>query len=150
MKLDVRPWGSTADGSRVYLYIMENEGGLKVTVSDYGGTVTSVLAPDRDGMRGDVVLGFDTFEEYMASKTYLGCIVGRYANRIAGARFKIDGVEHSVTRNHGAHHLHGGREASTRSSGRRTRPSTPTRPGWSSATAAWTARRATPGTSTLG
>jgi aldose 1-epimerase len=108
MKMDRMPWGSTADGSKAHLYVMENEGGLKVTVSDYGGAVASVLAPDRNGALGEVVLGFDTFEEYLASKAYMGCIVGRYANRIAGARFKIDGVEHSVTRNHGAHHLHGG------------------------------------------
>jgi len=108
MKLDMRPWGFTADGSRAQLYVMESEGGLSATVSDYGGTVTSVLAPDRDGSLGEAVLGFDTIEEYLASKAYMGCIVGRYANRIAGARYKIDGVEHSVTRNHGAHHLHGG------------------------------------------
>ena len=108
MKMDRMPWGSTADGSMAHLYVMENEGGLRVTVSDYGGTVTGVLAPDRDGVLGDVVLGFDAIEEYLASKAYMGCIVGRYANRIVGARFKIDGVEHSVTRNHGAHHLHGG------------------------------------------
>lgn len=108
MKMDRRPWGSTADGSKAHLYVMESEGGLRVKVSDYDGTVTSVLAPDRDCALGDVVLGFDTIEEYMASKAYLGCIVGRHANRIAGARFKLDGVEHSVTRNHGAHHLHGG------------------------------------------
>ena len=108
MKMGSMPWGATADGSRAHLYVMENEGGLKVTVSDYGGTVISVLAPDRDGALGDIVLGFDTIEEYLASKAYMGCIVGRYANRIAGARFKIDGVEHRVTGNHGAHHLHGG------------------------------------------
>ena len=108
MKMDRRPWGSTAEGSRAHLYVMENNGGLRVTVSDYGGTVTSILTQDRDGVLGDVVLGFDAIEEYLASKAYLGCIVGRYANRIAGARFKIDGVEHSVARNHGAHHLHGG------------------------------------------
>jgi aldose 1-epimerase len=108
MKMDSMPWGSTADGSKAHLYVMEGEGGLRVKVSDYGGIVTSVLAPDSDGALGEVVLGFDTIEEYLTSKAYMGCIVGRYANRIAGARFKIDGVEHRVTRNHGAHHLHGG------------------------------------------
>jgi len=108
MKMDIKPWGFTADGSKAHLYVMENEDGLSVTVSDYGGTVTGVLAPDRGGELGDVVLGFDTVEEYMASKAYLGCMVGRYANRIAGSRFKIDGVEHRVTRNDGANHLHGG------------------------------------------
>jgi aldose 1-epimerase len=108
MKIDKMPWGATLDGSMAHLYVMESEGGLRVTVSDYGGTVTSVLAPDRDGALGEVALGFDTIEEYLASNAYMGCVVGRYANRIAGARFDIDGVEHRVTRNHGAHHLHGG------------------------------------------
>jgi len=108
MKLDTRPWGFTPDGSKAHLYSMENDAGLRVTVSDYGGTVTSVLAPDRDGELGEVVLGFDTIKQYLESETYMGCIVGRYANRIAGARFNIDGVEYTVTRNHGAHHLHGG------------------------------------------
>ncbi len=108
MKLDTWPWGFTVDGSEAHLYVMENENGLRVAVSDYGGTVTSVHAPDRDGELGEVVLGFDAVEDYLASKAYMGCVVGRYANRIAGARFSLDGVEHAVTRNHGAHHLHGG------------------------------------------
>jgi len=108
MKLDRLRWGSTMDGSTAHLYSLENDDGLRVTVSDYGGTVTGVLAPDRDGELGDVVLGFDTIQEYMESEAYMGCVVGRYANRIAGARFKLDGVERTVTRNHGAHHLHGG------------------------------------------
>ena len=84
MKMDRMPWGATSDRSRAHLYVMESEGGLRVTVSDYGGTVTGVLAPDRDGALGEVVLGFDTIEEYLASKAYMGCTVGRYANRIAG------------------------------------------------------------------
>jgi len=108
MKMERVYWGSTGDGSKAHLYSLENDDGLRVTVSDYGGTVTSVLAPDSDGEVGEVVLGFDSIEEYLASKAYMGCVVGRYANRIAGARFNLDGVEHAVTRNHGAHHFHGG------------------------------------------
>ncbi|MBN2336518.1 galactose mutarotase, partial [Candidatus Bathyarchaeota archaeon] len=108
MRVESSPWGATGDGLPVNLYTLENEGGVTVKVSDYGCTVTSIISPDRRGEPGDIVLGFSDLDDYLESKFYFGCVVGRYANRIANASFTIDGVEHRVTRNSGRHHLHGG------------------------------------------
>ncbi len=74
----------------------------------YGGTITSLSVPDRDGRMADVVLGHDSLEDYRSDKSYFGAIVGRYANRIAGARFAIDGKSYQLSANAAPNHLHGG------------------------------------------
>lgn len=74
----------------------------------YGGAVRSLTMPDRDGNPVDVVLGFDTLEDYMAQDKYIGALVGRYANRIGGAKFTLNGVEHPLAANDGENSLHGG------------------------------------------
>ncbi|HUS78915.1 MAG TPA: aldose epimerase family protein [Patescibacteria group bacterium] len=101
-------WGETGDGDPVHLYTLANERGIEARISDYGGIVTSLMAPDRDGRLVDVVLGYDSLGEYVEDATYFGCLIGRYANRIALGHFTLDGVEHSVTVNNGRNHLHGG------------------------------------------
>jgi aldose 1-epimerase len=84
---------------------------LKVTLSDYGARIVSVLAPDRDGRREDVVLGYRTLAEYEAdTKQYFGATIGRYANRIANGRFTLQGTVHQVPLNNGPNALHGGPE----------------------------------------
>ena len=83
-------------------------GGLRATVSSYGATLVALEVPDRRGEPGDVVLGFDGPEAYAASRAHVGGIVGRFANRIAGARFVLDGALHVLEANEGRHHLHGG------------------------------------------
>ena len=81
---------------------------MKVSISDLGATLVSWHAPDRTGRLGDILLGHDTPAEYLASTTYMGGLIGRWANRIAGARFTLDGIEYTLDRNEGNNLLHGG------------------------------------------
>lgn len=81
---------------------------MTARVTNYGGIILSLHVPDRNGRLDDVVLGHDTPETYARDTSYLGAIVGRYANRIAGARFELDGVTYRLSANEGRHHLHGG------------------------------------------
>jgi len=102
-------YGKTADGQEVYLYVLENKNGMIVKISNYGGTVTSVLFPDKSGKIEDIVLGYKNFEAYLEKgNPYFGCIVGRYANRIANGKFKLDGAEYKLAVNNGPNTLHGG------------------------------------------
>lgn len=102
-----RPFGEV-DKTKVELYTLANESGAKVSITNYGGTVTSIMVPDREGKMGDVVLGFDTVAGYVEKSPYFGCITGRYANRIAKGKFSIDGREYTVATNNEPNHLHGG------------------------------------------
>jgi len=102
-----KPFGEI-DGKSVELYTLSNESGAKVSITNYGGTVTSIVVPDKDGEMGDVVLGFDSVAEYVEKSPYFGCITGRYANRIANGKFTLDGKDYSVATNNDPNHLHGG------------------------------------------
>ena len=102
-----KPFGEI-DGKSVELYTLSNESGAKVSITNYGGTVTSIVVPDKDGKMGDVVLGFDSVAEYVEKSPYFGCITGRYANRIANGKFTLDGKDYSVATNNDPNHLHGG------------------------------------------
>ncbi|MDB4370420.1 hypothetical protein N9Z23_03910, partial [Akkermansiaceae bacterium] len=102
-----RPFGEV-NGKPVELYTLANESGASVSITNYGGTVTSIVVPDKTGKMGDVVLGFDTVAEYVEKSPYFGCITGRYANRIAKGRFTLDGKEYTVATNNDPNHLHGG------------------------------------------
>jgi aldose 1-epimerase len=88
-------------------YTLRN-GCTEVDVSPYGGAIVSVRVPDREGRAGDVVLGFDRLAEYVEDRAYFGALIGRYANRIGGARFRLDGREYVLPANDGGNHLHGG------------------------------------------
>ncbi|HYW32249.1 MAG TPA: aldose epimerase family protein [Gemmatimonas sp.] len=101
-------FGTHPTGADVHAYLLQNEHGMRVRVLGYGGIVQSLHVPDRDGAPADVVLGFDTLEEYLANPFYFGALIGRNGNRIAGGRFTIDAREYRLTQNDGAHHLHGG------------------------------------------
>jgi aldose 1-epimerase len=92
----------------VYLYTFSNKNGVKVKITNYGGIVTSILVPDRNGNYDDVVLGYDHLQGYLNETPYFGCIVGRYANRIAKGKFTLDGDEYSLAINNGENSLHGG------------------------------------------
>jgi aldose 1-epimerase len=105
---ECRPFGITADADPVGLITLRSTSGLELDVTTYGGIVTRLLAPDRNGQLADVVLGHDTLEPYLAGTPYFGAIVGRYGNRIAGGRFALDGMEYTLAVNDGMHHLHGG------------------------------------------
>ena len=90
------------------VYTLANTHGVEVRVATYGGIIASLLAPDRDGRIADVVLGCDWVDGYVRGTPYFGAIVGRYANRIANARFTLDGATYQLAANNGPNHLHGG------------------------------------------
>jgi aldose 1-epimerase len=101
-------FGIGPDGANIDLYTLSNAAGMRAQITNYGGIVTSLLVPDREGRLGDVVLGFDRIDGYLKRHPYFGAICGRYANRLAGGRFTLNGVEYTLARNDGDHHLHGG------------------------------------------
>jgi aldose 1-epimerase len=105
--IDQRPFG-TADGKPVTLYMLRNAAGMEVTITNYGGAVTSIKVPDRDKNFADVVLGFDSVEPYKATTSYFGALIGRYGNRIGKGRFQLDGHVYQIPTNDGANALHGG------------------------------------------
>lgn len=92
----------------INLYTLTNENGMTAEITNYGGIVTSLKVPGKNGQPGDVVLGFDHFEPYTDNFSYFGTIVGRYCGRISGAAFSIDGKRYQLVANDGENHLHGG------------------------------------------
>ena len=108
-KSNSRPFGKTPSGEAVDLYTLSNGKGMEATVSTYGGVVVSLKVPDRAGTQGDVVLGFDNFDGYLKASPYFGAIIGRYGNRIAHAKFSLDGVAYTLAENNGDNSLHGGK-----------------------------------------
>jgi aldose 1-epimerase len=107
MNLKKNLYGET-DGKKVFQYTLTNENGMKVKILNYGGIVTHLFVPDKDGHLADVVLGYDSLQGYIDKTPYFGAIIGRYGNRIAGGKFSLDGQEYSLARNNGPNHLHGG------------------------------------------
>jgi aldose 1-epimerase len=99
-------FGKTPDGAAVSLYTLTNKS-VQVRITNYGGRIVSLTTPDRKGARADIVLGFDTLDPYPTSP-FFGALVGRYANRIGGAKFTLDGKEYPLEKNNGANALHGG------------------------------------------
>jgi aldose 1-epimerase len=106
MSVSRKPWGHTPSGEPVSLFKLSD--GIEVELSDYGGTITSLKTPDRNGVLGDVVLGFDSMDGYLGSPFYLGATIGRYANRIGGGTINVAGEVYRLTLNDGVNHLHGG------------------------------------------
>jgi aldose 1-epimerase len=102
--------GRTAAGQPIDLITFGNRAGVEVRTLTYGGVIMAIRTPDRHGRIGDIVLGFDTPEQYLDAPAYLGALVGRYANRIAGATFTLEGRQYHLAANNGANHLHGGRQ----------------------------------------
>jgi aldose 1-epimerase len=100
----------TEDGQTVDLYILTNESGFEAAITNYGGTVVSLKVPDRSGKLADVVLGYDSVNEYANGKSYFGAIIGRYGNRIAHGTFELGGVTYTLAENNGENHLHGGNQ----------------------------------------
>ncbi|RKY88306.1 galactose-1-epimerase [candidate division KSB1 bacterium] len=90
------------------IYTLKNANGLEAKITNYGGILMSLMVPDRNGQFADIVLGYDTVEEYVKNNPYFGVIVGRYANRIAKGKFTLDGEEYILAKNNGENHLHGG------------------------------------------
>ena len=105
----MREFGTTAAGDAVMEYTLQNSAGLEVTVITYGGIITSIRVPDRAGRLANIALGFDRIAQYEGEHPYFGAITGRYANRIAGGRFCLDGAEYQLHLNDGRNSLHGGK-----------------------------------------
>lgn len=108
LSIGKQDFGSTA-GNAVERYTLTNSHCMVVKILTYGGIVQSLGVPDRDGRVGDVVLGFDTLKDYVQNNSpYFGAVIGRYANRIAGGKFTLDGVTYHLPTNDGPNTLHGG------------------------------------------
>ncbi len=108
MPIYKEPFGTTKDGIAVERYHLVNRDGRRVCILTYGGIIQMLEALDSHGNVADIVLGFDTLQPYLEEHPYFGAIIGRYANRIAHGRFKLEGKEYQLANNNGPHHLHGG------------------------------------------
>lgn len=102
------PFGTTEGGQKVTRHTLTNARGASVSIITYGGTVTSLRVPDRDGRLADVVLGFKTLADYEKKSPYFGCLVGRFGNRIAKGKFTLDGHTYRLATNNNGQSLHGG------------------------------------------
>ena len=106
-------FGKDQAGQEVQLYTLTNAHGLKATITNYGGIVTSLQVPDKQGKLGNIVLGFDNMSgyqspEFLKAGPYFGALIGRYGNRIKGGKFTVDSKEYTLAKNNGPNSLHGG------------------------------------------
>jgi aldose 1-epimerase len=102
------PFGNTPDGTPVAIYTLRNSKGMEARIMTYGGIVQSLKVPDKNGKLGDVVLGYDDLDGYLKATPYFGALVGRYGNRIGGAKFTLEGKTYTLATNNGPNSLHGG------------------------------------------
>jgi aldose 1-epimerase len=102
-------FGELPDGQTADLYTLTNTNGMTVNITNYGGIITKLTAPDKKGEWEDVVLGFDSLAPYLGEHPFFGALVGRFGNRIAGGKFKINGTEYKLAINNGPNSLHGGK-----------------------------------------
>lgn len=109
MSIRIEPFGTTGEGDGVEQATLDGGAGVVAKIITYGGRITSIVVPDRDGQPADIALGFDSLEPYLKDRGYFGATVGRYANRIGGGRFTLDGREYVLSANEGPNTLHGGK-----------------------------------------
>ena len=98
------------DGKQTHLFVLKNNANMEVCITNYGGSIVSVIVPDKDGAMQDVVLGFDSIDDYINIPNNFGATIGRYGNRIANGKITVDGVEYNLPQNNFPHTLHGGDE----------------------------------------
>jgi len=113
MRISKSVFGKLNDGKPVYLYTLHNDNGIEVSITNYGGIITSVIAPDKNGIPDNIVLGFSKLDHYLDQKylsgyPYFAGIIGRVANRIKNGKFTLEGVDYELAINNGPNHLHGG------------------------------------------
>lgn len=106
-KISQETFGHMEDGTEVFLFTLSNSN-IQAQITNYGGIITSLLVPDKDGNVENIVLGFDNLEDYLDEHPYFGALIGRFGNRIAEGRFELDGTEYQLSVNDGENHLHGG------------------------------------------
>ena len=102
-------FGSLPDGTQLKLFKLRNASGMEADITNYGGIITALRTFDRDGKLEDVVLGYDSLAGYLKAPSFFGALVGRYGNRIANGKFKLDGKTYTLVQNNGKNHLHGGK-----------------------------------------
>ena len=107
--MNKEPFGKTEDGRAVDIYTLTSKKGMEVRITNFGGIVVSLKAPDRNGKFEDVVLGYDSIEGYLTNKAFFGALIGRYGNRIGHGQFKLDGKTYDLPKNDGDNTLHGGK-----------------------------------------
>lgn len=105
-----QPFGKTSDGREVDLYTLTNKKGMEVAITNFGGIIVVLKAPDRNGKFDDVVLGYDSLDGYLTNKAFFGALIGRYGNRIAHGKFALNGATYTLPKNDGDNTLHGGPE----------------------------------------
>jgi len=110
MSVSKESFGQTPEGRQVDLYTLARAGGMKARIINYGAILVSLEVPDRNGKLADVTLGYDRLDDYLKRGGLFGAVVGRYANRIGGAKFVLDGVEYPLAPNNRPNHIHGGRK----------------------------------------
>lgn len=108
MKIEVNSFGTTKEGKEVKKYTLANDLGNYVSILNYGGIINEIYIPDKSDSVSNIVLGFNTIEEYEQNTSYFGCITGRTAGRISNATFKINDTTYQLARNNGNNNLHGG------------------------------------------
>lgn len=107
-RITERPFGSLEDGREVQLYTLTNMNGMEVQITNYGGIVTAIRTPDKEGNIENVALGFDSLDQYLSGHPNFGALIGRYGNRIADGEFELNGETYTLAQNDGDNHLHGG------------------------------------------
>jgi aldose 1-epimerase len=108
MKITRKSFGKTANGEEAALYTLTNDNGMKVSMTDFGANIVSIIVPDKKGNAVDVNLGFENLAGYEENPPGFGAFIGRHANRIGGARFELNGKVYELQKNDGANNLHGG------------------------------------------
>lgn len=103
-------FGQTPDGQQVFLCTLTNPHGLRAKITNYGAILVSMETPDRNGILADITLGYDNLDLYIKKGAFFGATVGRYANRIGGAKFVLNGTEYKLAANNGPNHIHGGKK----------------------------------------
>lgn len=106
MSIEKKLWGNH-NGKDCYLFTLEN-GNMTAEITNYAGSLVKLIVPDKDGNKGDILLGYDTLDSYIAGTSSQGALVGRYANRIGGAKFTLNGKEYTLAKNDNGNTLHGG------------------------------------------
>lgn len=108
MKISQKPFGHLSGGEQIDQFTLENNKGLKVVIINYGAIIQNMITPDIKGVMKDIVLGYDSLEEYANDPYYIGAVIGPVAGRIANAKIKLHEEILNVDANAGQHQLHGG------------------------------------------
>lgn len=108
VKIEKSFFGVLSDQQQADLFTMTNANGMQIKITNYGGIITSWTAPDKNGVFEDIVLGYDSLDNYVKNNPYFGAIIGRYGNRIAKGKFSLDGKDYTLAVNNIGNHLHGG------------------------------------------